>query len=287
MHGPRITLITDPAFVEGYVLYVANGIAKTLPRGTFGIQLRDKRGPSPEKKIFASRLRELTSKYGQWFIVNGDAALATEVGADGLHLGGPAADTFVGSVPPPAHRRTPVPPAAARFPSPLPPSNPYRPASPSHVAMPDSFGSMPMALPFGSAELAAYEEPSGSFKKGGKGWVSMPAHSEEDVMYAASSGCDAVVVSPIFPTQTHHGVLARGTDALAQARTLAPNLFVIALGGVSVENVRACAQAGAHGAAVITALLQSADPVQDARIMYRAFEARDTEPPPPSSKVSP
>jgi thiamine-phosphate pyrophosphorylase len=119
---------------------------------------------------------------------------------------------------------------------------------------------------------------------GRRAWISVAAHSDDDVRRAVDEGVDAVLVSPIFPTRalspdglslrTSPSVpkRARGTGALRSARTLAGSrVAVFALGGVTRERARACAEAGADGLAVIRALLASGAPSSVARAMFDAF----------------
>jgi thiamine-phosphate pyrophosphorylase len=120
---------------------------------------------------------------------------------------------------------------------------------------------------------------------GRRGWVSVAAHSDDDVRRAVDEGADAVLVSPIFPTRalSPRSPLAplalaavskrtRGLDALRSARMLADSrVAVFALGGVTPDSARACAAAGADGLAVIRALLASRAPSSDARAMFDAL----------------
>ena len=105
---------------------------------------------------------------------------------------------------------------------------------------------------------------------GASSWVSTPAHSDDDVTHASAAGATAVLVSPIFDTPGKGP--ARGVGALAAARALAPDLAVYALGGVDRRRAAACAEAGAHGVAVIRALLDAADPASVARALDAPFQ---------------
>ncbi len=87
---PRIFLITDPAFGDDAIIRCVTACARALPKGALGVQLRDKRRALPSLRVFALALRALTRRFGAWLVVNGDARLARDVGADGVHLGGGA-----------------------------------------------------------------------------------------------------------------------------------------------------------------------------------------------------
>ena len=107
---------------------------------------------------------------------------------------------------------------------------------------------------------------------GSSGWISAPAHTDEDVTLAAGSGATAVLVSPIFETPGKGS--PRGVSALTAARTLAGGTVAIhALGGVSPASAVACAEAGADGVAVIRALLDAADPAAVARALDAPFQS--------------
>jgi|HubBroStandDraft_6_1064221.scaffolds.fasta_scaffold215859_2 thiamine-phosphate diphosphorylase len=212
--APRVLLVTDPSFGDEITLRCVVAVAAELPPGEFGVQLRDKARPRVSLRVFALALRAVTRRAGAWLIVNGDARLARDVGADGVHLGRGA-----GTV------------AEAR---------------------------------------AAF---------GRKTWVSVAAHTDEDVGRAAADGADGALVSPIFPTRPPSPGSAakreRGLGALRAARAAAgARVQIYALGGITPERVRGCARAGADGVAVLRALLASDRPAAVARAIHDALPAR-------------
>jgi thiamine-phosphate pyrophosphorylase len=85
--APRLILITDPAFADDQVLRALHAVADRLPRGAFGVQLRDKRRARVSLRLFAWRLRIATRAVGASLFVNGDVSVARDVGAEGVHLG--------------------------------------------------------------------------------------------------------------------------------------------------------------------------------------------------------
>jgi thiamine-phosphate pyrophosphorylase len=87
---PRVILITDPAFGDDFTAHCVEAVARELPRGWLCVQLRDKHRPIVSLRLFASRLRLATRAVGASLVINGDARLARDVGADGVHLGGDA-----------------------------------------------------------------------------------------------------------------------------------------------------------------------------------------------------
>lgn len=105
---------------------------------------------------------------------------------------------------------------------------------------------------------------------GRRAWVSVAAHSDDDVRRALGDGADAVLVSPVFPTRPPSPLAqakeARGEAALRSARAIAPaGLLIYALGGVTPDRAPGCLAAGADGFAVIRALLDGVDPAGVAR----------------------
>jgi thiamine-phosphate pyrophosphorylase len=87
---PRIVLVTDCAFGDDTIVRCIEATASELPPGWLCVQLRDKHRPLVSLRVFASRLRVVTRALGAGLVVNGDARLARDVGADGVHLGGGA-----------------------------------------------------------------------------------------------------------------------------------------------------------------------------------------------------
>jgi thiamine-phosphate pyrophosphorylase len=85
--NPRIILVTDPAFGDDVVIHCVRSVGSTLPRGWLCVQLRDKQRPRVGLRNFAWELREVTRAVGASLVVNGDAVVARDVGADGVHLG--------------------------------------------------------------------------------------------------------------------------------------------------------------------------------------------------------
>jgi thiamine-phosphate diphosphorylase len=114
-------------------------------------------------------------------------------------------------------------------------------------------------------------------------WVSVAAHSDDDIRRAVDDGADGVLVSPIFATRPPSSASrarggeksARGLDAIRTARRVAGSrLALFALGGVTLERVRPCVAAGANGVAILRALLASPRPAALARAIHDATKSR-------------
>jgi thiamine-phosphate diphosphorylase len=84
---PRVILVTDPAFSDDKIVQTIEAVAPALRAGWLCVQLRDKQRALVSLRVFGSRLRVVTQAAGAALVVNGDARLARDIGADGVHLG--------------------------------------------------------------------------------------------------------------------------------------------------------------------------------------------------------
>jgi thiamine-phosphate pyrophosphorylase len=90
--------------------------------------------------------------------------------------------------------------------------------------------------------------------------VGASVHALAEAVAAADAGADWVVFGPIYdtPSKRAYGP-AQGLRALEQV-TRAVTVPVIAIGGITPERVGEVRRAGAHGVAVISAILGAASP---------------------------
>ena len=80
-------------------------------------------------------------------------------------------------------------------------------------------------------------------------------HSAAEVARAAAEGCDWVFLSPVFATSSKPGYgPALGPGGFAALAAGGPSAY--ALGGVRPDDVPACLRAGAHGVAVMGAVMR-------------------------------
>lgn len=108
---------------------------------------------------------------------------------------------------------------------------------------------------------------------GGELLVGRTCRSLEEARAAVAAGADHVGFGPVFASTTKPLALApRGLDGL---REVAASLGapVVAISGISLENVAEVARAGAACAAVIEAIFGAEDPVESAARLAAAFEA--------------
>ncbi|WP_346620916.1 thiamine phosphate synthase [Blastococcus montanus] len=96
--------------------------------------------------------------------------------------------------------------------------------------------------------------------------VGRSCHSAAELTAARAEGCDYVTVSPVFPTPSKPGYgPALGPEGLrAMISTTGPPP-VLALGGVLPRHVPAVLAAGAHGVAVMGAVMR--DPARTAEYL--------------------
>jgi thiamine-phosphate pyrophosphorylase len=93
------------------------------------------------------------------------------------------------------------------------------------------------------------------------GWlVTAAAHSPAAIMVAARAGVDAVLLSPVFPTESHPGARVLGSLLFARWTSRSP-LPVYALGGLSAATVGRLAASAAIGVATVGGL---SEPSNDA-----------------------
>ncbi len=212
MISPRIILVTEPTFDDGHIVRCVQLVGRALPAGWLAVQLRDKRRPRARVQALALELRDVTRDCGAALVINGDARVARDVGADGVHLGRDAGTA-------------------------------------------------------GEARAIC----------GAHAWISAAAHSDAAARLGAQAGVDAILVSPVFPTQSPSDVTPkapRGLEAVRSARAaVGTGVRLYALGGVGAHNVRPCLDAGADGVAALSALLASDEPACVARAMHDAFAA--------------
>jgi thiamine-phosphate pyrophosphorylase len=90
--GPAIILVTDPAYEDARILEVVAACVRALPPSVLAVQLRDKKRAPAALRAFAEKLRIATrpgaGEESALLLINGNAELARDVGADGVHIGG-------------------------------------------------------------------------------------------------------------------------------------------------------------------------------------------------------
>lgn len=97
--------------------------------------------------------------------------------------------------------------------------------------------------------------------------VGRSTHDLDQLHAALDEGVDYVGFGPVFGTRTKPGALApRGVAILARV-VAASTVPVVAIGGLGPDNLAQVQATGAHGWAVISAILCAPDPVRAARAL--------------------
>lgn len=91
------------------------------------------------------------------------------------------------------------------------------------------------------------------------------AHTLEAARQAAADGADYLFYSPIFPTSSKPEAAGVGVEALRRVCQAVAPVPVFALGGITPERAAACREAGAYGVAVLSGIMDAADPAHAAR----------------------
>jgi thiamine-phosphate pyrophosphorylase len=88
---------------------------------------------------------------------------------------------------------------------------------------------------------------------------------------AVADGADALAFGSMFPSSTKPGAVRAPLELLQSARSRWPTRRVIAIGGIDSGNIREVAAAGAHAAALISAVFDAVDPQRAARELVHLF----------------
>ncbi len=131
-----------------------------------------------------------------------------------------------------------------------------------------------MALGLDGVHLRADSLPSHSVRQiiGPSRLIGVSTHSAEDVRHATQGCADYVVLGPIFDTSSKRSFgHPLGLDLLADVCRHS-SIPVFAIGGITCERVREVRQAGAHGVAVIGAVLTRDDIGAAVREFARVLE---------------
>ena len=106
--------------------------------------------------------------------------------------------------------------------------------------------------------------------------LGVSSHSLAEAIKGEADGADYVAVGSIFSTQTKAEFTLIGLELLRQVRERC-SLPLVAIGGITVENIGEVIKAGADGAAVISAIGAAPDPERATRQLVQAvLEAKAT-----------
>jgi thiamine-phosphate pyrophosphorylase len=107
--------------------------------------------------------------------------------------------------------------------------------------------------------------------------VGRSVHGLDEAVAAAAAGADYLTFGHVFPTTSHPGVPPRG---LAELRAIveAVDVPVLAIGGITIDNLDDVLQTGCAGIAVISAILADAHPQQAAARLRVAMDSSPHQP---------
>ncbi|MDR5694474.1 MAG: thiamine phosphate synthase [Armatimonadota bacterium] len=95
-------------------------------------------------------------------------------------------------------------------------------------------------------------------------------HSLEEAL-AFAPVVDYLTFGNVFPTESHPGIPPKGVEELERVVN-AVDIPVLAIGGITLENLDLVLQTGCSGIAVIGAILAEADPSEAARRLREALD---------------
>jgi thiamine-phosphate pyrophosphorylase len=101
--------------------------------------------------------------------------------------------------------------------------------------------------------------------------IGYSAHSAEEALQAQMDGADFVTIGPVYPTpsKAQYGVPS-GLRVLAETARTA-RIPVFALGGVKHSSIGEVLAAGAHGVALISAVMSAPDPMYETELLLRTI----------------
>lgn len=101
--------------------------------------------------------------------------------------------------------------------------------------------------------------------------LGVSTHTDEEVEKAIAAGADYVGIGPIYATRSKTDAKpVAGTAFLTHIHERFPDLPVVGIGGITIENAAPVIEAGAAGVSVISAIAASDDPY------LRTMEFRET-----------
>ncbi|MCC5912429.1 MAG: thiamine phosphate synthase [Clostridiaceae bacterium] len=92
-----------------------------------------------------------------------------------------------------------------------------------------------------------------------KGRLGVSIHSVEEAITAAEQGCDYILSGHVFPTDCKKGLEPRGINFI-EAIKKAVDTPVVAIGGITIDNVHKVMKAGANGIAIMSSVMEAEDP---------------------------
>lgn len=111
----------------------------------------------------------------------------------------------------------------------------------------------------------------------GRVLVGRSVHGLDEAIQSAALGADYLTFGHVFPTTSHPDLPPRGLAELARIVEVV-DTPVLAIGGITVDNLDEVLATGCAGIAVISAILADADPRWAARRLREALDASPHQP---------
>ncbi|TQR20849.1 thiamine phosphate synthase [Psychrobacillus vulpis] len=90
--------------------------------------------------------------------------------------------------------------------------------------------------------------------------LGVSVHTSEEVVSAIQAGADYIGVGPIYETKSKADAKpAAGLSFLTKIVTEYPELPIVGIGGITIENAKRVIEAGADGVSIISAISQAED----------------------------
>lgn len=102
--------------------------------------------------------------------------------------------------------------------------------------------------------------------------IGLSVHNPRQAQLALEQGADYIGVGAVFPTGTKDDTSVIGLEGLREVAE-STSLPIVAIGGISADNVRSVMEAGASGVAVISAIVGTPDPTYSARKLLELARA--------------
>ncbi|WP_232463329.1 thiamine phosphate synthase [Tumebacillus avium] len=131
-----------------------------------------------------------------------------------------------------------------------------------------------LALDAGGVHLAAKSLPIASARPLflPEKWIGCSVHSVEEALDAQEQGATYITYGHIFATGSKPGLPPRGLDALRKV-VEAVEIPVLAIGGITTDNIEDVLATGAAGIAVISAVMADGDPKRAALALREKMDA--------------
>ena len=107
---------------------------------------------------------------------------------------------------------------------------------------------------------------------GDKMLLGRSVHDIEGVTAASGQGADLLIVGSVFPTHSHPNVASLGIDTLRKIGQKV-SIPLIGIGGIDENNIEKVIRAGAHGVAVVSAIMRSPNPESASNKLSKALNS--------------